>query len=496
LRVHAEARARARSYQLRGSYEVRLDEIWDVLAPALPDAGDLDELVAEELAVERDVCRADLAVVELAELAMTKLGLPVYLVSDTYFSPAQLERLLARPELTGIEFTRIFTSSDAGVSKSDGLFSHVLAHSGLPPSRITHLGDNSVADVESAREQGLQAFHYKKYADGLETTLSLEGLLGAPTADLPVDWVEGDYGTTALRARALHRVDAAAVPPGLRRYWETGASVFGPVFAGFGEWVAQRADELGVDHVHCLMREGDFLARVIAEPAADLGVSTSTLWASRQVSALANVFEASPEELRTFLVRRHSPSLGQLLRQLGVNLDEVAGLSALADRRLDVPGLLDDTLDALCSDERVRSEIVVTAARLRERFLHYLDSRLPSSGRVVIVDLGWGGTIQALLQRLLASVGRDVEFVGLYLATNVAAQGHRLNGAALEGYVASGGEPDQMFAQVMRSPEVLEQLCMPDVGSLVSFDASFAPVLGTDRTSRTQVAQRSAVQSG
>jgi hypothetical protein len=220
------------------------------------------------------------------------------------------------------------------------------------------------------------------------------------------------------------------------------------------------------------------------------------LWASRQVSALANVFEASPEELRTFLVRRHSPSLGQLLRQLGVNLDEVAGLSALADRRLDVPGLLDDTLDALCSDERVRSEIVVTAARLRERFLHYLDSRLPSSGRVVIVDLGWGGTIQALLQRLLVSVGRDVELVGLYLATNVAAQGHRLNGAALEGYVASGGEPDQLFAQVMRSPEVLEQLCMPDVGSLVSFDASFAPVLGTDRTSRTQVAQRSAVQSG
>jgi hypothetical protein len=97
---------------------------------------------------------------------------------------------------------------------------------------------------------------------------------------------------------------------------------------------------------------------------------------------------------------------------------------------------------------------------------------------------------------LLVSTGRDIELVGLYLATNVAAQGHRLSGLSLEGYIASGGEPAQLFDQVMRSPEILEQLCMPDVGSLVSFDESFAPVLGPDGTSRTQVAQRSAVQAG
>ncbi|WP_131745668.1 HAD-IA family hydrolase [Frankia sp. Cppng1_Ct_nod] len=496
LRVHAETRARQRSKSLRDTLEARLDEIWSLLLPALHSSDSVDDLVMLEVNLERDVCRADLAVAELAELAITKLGRPVYLVSDTYFSPDQLARLLHRPELAGIRFTKILTSSHAGMSKSDGLFTHVLADAGVEPSRVVHLGDNPVADVEGAREHGIVAVHYPKYSGGLKTTLALEGMQAGPTSDTPIDPVHGDYGMTALRARTLHRADAASVPPGLRRHWETGATVFGPVFAGFGEWVAERAAAYGVDRVHCLMREGAFLARVIEEPGRDRGVEAPTLWASRQVCALANVFEGSPQELRGFLVRRRAPSVGQLLRQLGVGLDEVTGLSALAERRLDVPGLLEDTLEALCGDERVRAEIVMTASRLRERYLRYLDSQLGDADTIVVVDLGWGGTIQALLQRLLRASGREVEVVGLYLATNVAAQAHRLAGLRLEGYVASGGEPDALFAQVMRSPEVLEQLCMPDVGSLVGFDEARNPVLGTDHTSRTQIAQRVAVQDG
>jgi FMN phosphatase YigB (HAD superfamily) len=496
LRVHAETQARHRAKALRGTMEARLDEIWSALLPALPGNGSIDDLMAMEVGLERDVCRADLAVAELADLAITKLGRPVYLVSDTYLSPDQLRGLLRRPELAGIRFTRIFTSSDAGVSKSDGLFTHVLTAAEVAPSRVIHLGDNPVADVDSAREHGIVAVHYPKYTGELETTLTLEGLRGGPSSDTPVDPVDGDYGTTALRARTLHRTDAAVVPPGLRRHWETGATVFGPVFTGFGEWVAQRAREYGVDRVHCLMREGAFLARVLTEPAGDAGIEVSTLWASRQVCALANVYEGTPEELDRFLTRRHPPSVGQLLRQLGVGVDDVAGLSALASRRLDVPGLLAGTLETLCGDERVRGEIVMTASRLRERFLRYLDARFGDADRVVVVDLGWGGTIQVLLHRLLKACGREVEVVGLYLATSAASQAHRLAGLRLEGYVASGGEPDALFSQVMRSPEVLEQLCMPDVGSLIGFGEDRQPVLGPDHTSRTQVAQRIAVQDG
>jgi len=496
LRVQAEHQARLRSQKIRGTAEARLDEIWTMLLPALPGIESVSDLINAEVELEREVCRADVAVAELAERTLDKLGRPVYLLSDTYFSPDQLRRILRRPELAGIPFTGVYCSSDAGVSKSDGLFTHMLAASGLPPSRVVHLGDHPVADVEGAREHGMVGVHYKKYSSNLKEILKLEGLLAAPSDESPIDRVAGDYGSTGLRARVLHRADAAAVPAGLRRYWETGAVVFGPAFAGFGDWVAERAVAHGADAIHCLMREGEFLSRVIEAPAEDAGLKVSTLWASRQVCALANVFDGTPEELRGFLVRRHAPSVGGLLAQLGVGLEEVAGLSALANKRLDVPGLLDDTLDALCGDDRVRGEIVMTATRLRERFLRYLDREFGDAGRVVLVDLGWGGTIQRLLTRLLRASGRSYELVGLYLATNVSALDHRLAGLTLEGYVASGGEPAGLFGQVMRSPEVLEQICMPDIGSLTGFEADLTPVLGENSVSRTQVAQRAAVQDG
>ena len=129
-------------------------------------------------------------------------------------------------------------------------------------------------------------------------------------------------------------------------------------------------------------------------------------------------------------------------------------------------------------------------------WLRYLDDELPADGIALVVDLGWGGTIQTLLSRILHSAGRSLHLVGLYLATNSTGLDRRLDGIEMEGYLASHGEPERLFAPVMRSPEMLEQLCMPDFGSLIGFDEHLQPQLSPLRMSRTQEAQKSAAQAG
>lgn len=501
LRVEAERRARERSLDTRGTVETRLAEIYEALQFALPVAGSPEQLQQLEVEVERDVCRADLGLAELVEMVTGKLGKPVYLVSDTYFSAAQLERLLDRPEIPAGSISGIFTSSDHGVSKSGGLFDVVIGAlggpSGLRPSRLVHLGDHPVADLQGAREAGLQAIHYPKFGEHLARVAREEGLTPARLdSAASVDLTDGDFGLTALRARVMHRAEAAAVPEGLTRYWEAGATVFGPALAGFAEWVAERARAFGVDRVYCLLREGDFLSDLVRDHAAAAGVEVQTLWASRQVCALASVYEGTATELSAFLTRRRAPTVGQLARQLGVSLSEVPALADLVDRRLDIPGVADTALSAIAAEPQVRGQIVVRAARLRERFLRYLDTQLPESGIALVVDLGWGGTIQTLLSRVLRSTGRDLHLIGLYLATNATALQRRLDGYEMEGYLASSGEPARAFTPVMRSPEILEQLCMPDYGSLVGFDERLDPVTSAARMSRTQAAQKAAAQAG
>ncbi|MBL7549142.1 haloacid dehalogenase [Frankia sp. AgB1.9] len=502
----------------------RLDEIWALLRPALPGAGELDYLLDAELSVLRAIYRVDLDAAELVELAALKLGLPVYLVADTCLSGAQLDRLLARAELAGIPFAGLFTSADVGVGPADGLLDHVAAATGTPAARLLHLaGDPTGAAEAGATRPATSAPNVTVIRRGeataeLRATLAAEGLLGDPDDATPVDPEYGDFGLTALRARVLHRTEATGVPRALRRFWDTGATVFGPVFTGFAEWVVERTQELGAQEAFCLMRSGEFVAGLLAGPGRDAGVTARPLWASREVCALANVFEASAPELRAFLAHAGTGpppgesgtstgaggavgTVGALLRRLRVDLATVPGISALAGRRLDVPaGLLDEILEELLEtlshDDRIRGEIVLAAERLRERFLRYLDERLPDRGPAVLVDLGWDGTTQVLLARLLAATGRDVTPVGLYLATGPAVHAHRLAGHRMEGYLVSAGQPARLAGQLLRAPAVVEQVAMADAGALISFDEGSTPLLGLGRASRTQLAQRGAVQDG
>ncbi|WP_045877548.1 hypothetical protein [Pseudofrankia sp. DC12] len=537
LRVLAEAHARQQVLANRGgtgpggsgggdrsggSGHPRLDEIWALLRPALPGSGELDYLIEVELSVLRAVYRVDLDVAEIVELAALKLGLPVFLVADTCLSAAQLDRLLARADLAGIPFAGLFTSADVGVGPADGLLAHVAATTGAPASRLLHLaGDPTGATppaVGPAAAPNVTVIHRGEATAGLRATLAAEGLLGDPDDATPVDPEYGDFGLTALRARVLHRAEGAGVPRALRRFWDTGATVFGPVFTGFAEWVVERTQEQGAEEAFCLMRSGEFVAGLLAGPGRDAGVTARPLWASREVCALANVFEASAPELRAFLAHAGTgppPSasgasaagggavgtVGALLRRLRVDLVTVPGISALAGRRLDVPaGLLDEILEELLEtlshDDRIRGEIVLAAERLRERFLRYLDERLPDRGPAVLVDLGWDGTTQVLLARLLAATGRDVTPVGLYLATGPAVHAHRLAGHRMEGYLASAGQPARLAGQLLRAPAVVEQVAMADAGALISFDEGSTPLLGLGRASRTQLAQRGSVQDG
>lgn len=498
MRVVAERRARDAAWRDRDSHECRLEEIYGELARVCT-ADTNARYVEEEVALEYEILRPDLAVVALMELVGRSLGKPVRLVSDTYFSAAQVRRLLLRPELEGIRLDDVAVSSEYGVGKADGLFAVSLSASGLAPSSVVHVGDNSEADVRGARAAGLRAVHYEKGSEELTAVLTSEGVLGVPLGDeRSVDRHLGDHGLTALRARVVRRTEADQVPVVLREHWLAGAAVFGPAFAGFASWVHERAAAAGAEKVLCLMREGEFLDELVnaAGVAADVAVPSEPLWLSRQVCALAAVFTGSTEELRSFLGRRKPTTVAGLFAQVGADLWLAPQLDDLSGSPLDAPDVLERVLEVLNNEPQVRAQVVLRAQQVRERLYRHLDRQLPAGGPVVVVDIGWGATIQTLLARLLEARGTPREVVGLYLATQTHAELRRLEGLRAEGYLASGGRPEGALRAVLRSPEILEQICMSDNGTLVGLDADARPVTAPERMPRLQVAQKLAVQQG
>ena len=501
LRERAERKAR-RSVQSAGRLpEVTIEAIYDELPAHLFSGVAPGDLPDEEVEFERTITFPDLDVLGLAETAQKKFGTRLVLVSDTYFASHQLQRIVDREAFEDIQIDRIFTSSQYGTGKGSGLYKVVLEDLGVPPETVLHIGDNREADVERSRDLGIRAVHFEKFPGQFKTVLEREGLSRTDDRQrvkATLDPKGGDFGLTAVRSKTLSRADDLGVTGRSNGYWSFGASVLGPVFTAFAEWVHHRARAEGLDAVYCVMREGEFLTRLVNGAKGYLGspVWARPLWLSRQVCSRASIAEASTEELSDFLHRRVPPTLRSFCESVGVDAGELPDLHIDGDTRLDDPELARRLLTTLSEQPEVRAAVLSRAGILRARLVDVAD-RLQEivDEPVILVDIGWGGTIQMGLDRALAVAGASLETIGLYLLTNDGVLERTLDGLRAEGFLASGGLPHDID-WVTRTPEILEQVCMHDAGSLVDFTAEGDPVHGAVSQSPAQMLQRTAVQAG
>jgi FMN phosphatase YigB (HAD superfamily) len=494
LRRRAEALARGRREQSGRGVEVTLQEIWAAVpAVALRDATK-DEAMAHEVELERSLLVPDLDVLNLM-LAAQERGKRVVGVSDTYFSERQLKSFLGVAPLGSVKLERVFASSARRVGKGSGLWRIVLDELRVKPKRVLHVGDNHEADVVVPGSLGIGTVYFERRPEQLLRVIDREDRL----AVAPLSPHHGDYGLTALRSKVLQRTECRDQPPALRGLWGFGAASLGPPLTGFAEWVHAHAREEGVSKVFCLMREGELFARLVNGAATYLNspVTAEPIWLSRQLLARASIYDGTTEELTSLFLRVRMPTVAELCGTLGLEAADVPGFTARGDTRLDQPHLPEELLDTISGTPDLRSRVVDHSTETRARIVRYVESLRPAGeSRIVLVDLGWGGTIQWLLDDLLARVGHGLETVGLYLMTDARAADRMLEGVRLHGFLASAGHPERPVEAFRRSPEILEQICMPNHGSQVGLTAELEPVLSDDDTPVLQATERETVQRG
>ena len=120
----------------------------------------------------------------------------------------------------------------------------------------------------------------------------------------------------------------------------------------------------------------------------------------------------------------------------------------------------------------------------------------PLPRRLILVDLGYQGTIQECLQRVLQHEGRDVTTHGLYLVTGGEVGRAQATGAVAEGWLAENGQPIAMAHTFMRSPEIAEQSLMADCGTTIGHTPDGEPILDEFRVPSRQRSQVAAIQRG
>jgi FMN phosphatase YigB (HAD superfamily) len=481
LRQEAERAARERMHDTAGTHEVTIREIYEAF-PGWARAGELHELIETEVEVEREVCVPDLEVAALL-IAAREAGKRVALVSDNYLGSANLRAVLSQPPLGGLELHEVFCSCDHRTGKGGDLWDIVIEQLGVRPGQILHIGDNQRDDVDKPAELGVRAVFYEQRPEESEATLAAERRLVAAADARPLPRgvsSGGDFGLTALRGKVLGA--SWDVPPGMHPYWEYGASILGPAFAGFADWVAREARIMGFGRVSCLMREGTFLSELVRvaddarrRPPGE-ALEVAPLWLNRHTCLVASMDDIDHDSLTHLYKGRTSLTLRQALGLLGLTPADLPALAGHGDTRLDDETIRDALINELRDDEELKAKAGAHARKERERVVALLEAAADPDGRVLLVDLGWGASIQDLANRCLRTAGSHVFTIGLYLLTHSGATGRMVAGTEAYGFLGDSGGPHDLTALVMRSPEILEQVCTADVGSQLGLTADLEPI--------------------
>ena len=210
----------------------------------------------------------------------------------------------------------------------------------------------------------------------------------------------------------MRRPDASPSPATARQVADLGEA-----FGHFLVWAARRARRLGAARIFFLSREGHWLARHYEalrrrDPDGASFPPARHLAVSRLSTFLPSLPALDDTALRPLLAQYGEASVQAVLTSLGFFLDAPPVLRA----RLAARGLLERPWAAasaeVWADRQVRAVLQARRHTQRRALRAYLRQAgiADDAGEVVVADIGWRGSIQDNLARLLPRL----RFTGLY----------------------------------------------------------------------------------
>lgn len=462
-----------------GQREIDLVDIYRATLPSL-SAEELEELAEEELAAECELAFAHPSAVALLRCARDR-AIPVTIVSDTYFDPVRLRRLLEHvlPLDACQTITRIVCSSEYGISKTEGLFELAYPEEEIPRESILHIGDNESADYLAARQAGITAIHLAQLpADGVgrETMKAavLPVLVPALRDSAPL---QTPYRGPLSTWRSDTEEDST----------QFGAEVLGPVFHAFGRWLAEEQKLLlrgdrNTKFVF-LLRDGHLPFLVHQELNGPGGCFRAAISRFTAFAASFRSLADIDQYLARFVSTRRFEALA---RQLLLPADIATKIAVRAEAAA-------DPVASFCESvrrPRVVVEILRASARFRERMQRYLEREidLKTGDSVVFVDVGYIGTTQRVLQPVFEEEW-GVRLAGRYLL---------FTGASTD---RSRGMLDANFCDLRALDamipylSLIDNLCPCPGGSIEDYAEDGSPIFGEQLLEPEQIENVARLQS-
>ena len=386
--------AEQRAMKERGA-DVKLKDIYAALQLDLKLTDEeRDEILRLELDTEIKglIPRRDMVRLYQRLLAEKKR---IILVSDMYLTAEELEPVLSECGITGYE--RLYISCEEKLRKDGGaLWEKVLAD--YVGCHIAHVGDNLHSDwqILSDRSEKTSWIMNPRQEEKIAGVSTLDNA----SHDLPESEKKLLHGLTVNAG--LYNSPFRLCPAGNPEFkdaYSIGCTVFGPLMYEYLRWIHEHTP---VDaKLALLAREGYIFQKVYETMYGDEAKEHFYLLASRRSVSVASV--RTKEDIYEICRRDYDGDIRNLLRsRLGAS-DELCKKfpEKYVHFKENAP---DDEYDSVMKlIEPYTDEILSYAKKEREEYLSYFKTLVPDEAldKTVFVDIGYAGTIQYYLSKLL-----------------------------------------------------------------------------------------------
>ena len=335
-----------------------------------------------------------------------KAGKRVILTSDMYLTREELERILKKCGIEG--YDEVYISSETGLRKDTGDIYRKFIADGLL-DRMAHIGDNEMSDCQRPGDLGIGCYHILSSFNLFSMTAFGRYFLVQHGADM------GLWGAMLLGVVLWRRfedpfvLNAATGKLKIRKYYDLGYAVYGPILLTYICWLHREMARDGREIVLFVARDGYFLQPLYEFVMKRLGVEplpSTYLLASRRSVTLASMRDL--EDVYSLLETNYEGKIRDFfLGHFGVEIED--GEEEISLREAQGRQALRDAV------ARHGREILEKAKQERKAYEAYLASLgVDFSRNIALVDMGYAGTTQYHLSRLMNSDS----FIGYYFATS------------------------------------------------------------------------------
>lgn len=446
LRVRAEEIARVRAWG-RGTEETSLNEIYTELARLTQlEPNTLQNLKKIEMDCERSV----LTVLEIGERlfkAALAAAKTVIIITDTYFEDGFIAEILIQKGYG--ETLKVYVSSAYGKTKFEGsLYDVVLEELQCAPGKLLHIGDNPLSDVTMPLGKGIRTHFLPTSKHRFKWRHQL--------GDMP----SGNLVMSAMLCEISKKSEKATDRQDLQSViTQTAIHNLSPLYFAFSSWLLERLKKGGYKRVYFAARDGLIIKRFfdLVARADGFEIDSCYLYVSRSVLYPSLIF-TEPETAES-IFRHHWDrlSIENALRRISLNFEDCADLletHKLSDRKLQLDNITMTRFAGFLKEVWPRLE--QKNEKNYQLLVKYLDQEMfLTEEKAAFVDIGWHGSLQNSLIKLLRHLGINKDLTGYYLGTFVKPIGATSNFKAT-GFLVDNNEP-QWISDLLRSgPSLIE----------------------------------------